>query len=84
MSNYPDNFDSKAFDRFWGDASPRETFHDDLNAACRKHFEALKRDYEAICADAGVDIKPDIDAYAIFCDGVDSAFDIDWRMSRDE
>ena len=65
-------------------AGPRDTFRDDLNAAYRKHFEALKGDLEDICYRANVDVKTDIDGYAIFCDAIDSAFDIDWRMSRDE
>jgi hypothetical protein len=65
-------------------ATPRDTFQDTLNAAFRKNFEALKGDIEAICYRANVNVKPDIEAYGIFCDGVDSAFDIDWRMSGDE
>ena len=84
MSNHPDNFSSKAFDRHWGDASPRDMFQDDLNAAFRRNFEALKGDIEAICYRANVDVKPDIEAYALFCDGIDNAFDIDWRGSRYE
>lgn len=63
-------------------AGPRDTFQDELNAAFRKSFEALKGDIEGICYRANVDVKPDIEAYAIFCDGVDSAFDIDWRQAR--
>lgn len=65
-------------------ATPRDLFQDNLNAAFRKSFETLKADIEAICYEANVDVKPDIEAYAIFCDGVDSAFDIDFRMARDE
>jgi hypothetical protein len=65
-------------------AGPRDKFQDDLNAAFRRSFEALKGDIEGICYRANVDMKPDIEAYAIFCDGIDSAFDIDWRMTRDE
>lgn len=65
-------------------ATPKDTFHDDLNAVYRKHFEALKGDIEGICYRANVDVKMDVDGYAIFCDGIDSAFDIDWRMARYE
>lgn len=65
-------------------ATPKDTFHDDLNAVYRKHFEALKGDIEGICYRANVDVKPDIEAFGIFCDGIDSAFDIDFRMNRYE
>ena len=65
-------------------AAPRDKFQDDLNAAFRRSFDALKGDIEAICYRANVDVKPDIEAYAIFCAGVDSAFDIDWRMNRED
>mgnify|MGYP001579317209 CR=1 FL=1 len=65
-------------------AGPRDTMQDRVNAAYRKSFEALKADLEAICYDANVDVKPDIEAYAIFCDAADSAFDIDWRMTRED
>lgn len=65
-------------------AGPRDTFQDDLNAAFRKSFDALKSEIEMICYRANVDMKPDIEAFEIFKDGCDSAFDIDWRMTRDE
>lgn len=65
-------------------ATPRDTFQDNLNATYRKNFDALRADIEAICYRANVDVKPDIEAYALFCDGVDNAFDIDWRMARYE
>ncbi len=65
-------------------ATPKDTFHDDLNAAYRKHFEALKGDIEGICYGANVDVKQDVEGFAIFCDAIDSAFDIDFRMNRDE
>ncbi len=65
-------------------AGPRDTFQDDLNAAFRKSFEALKADLEAICYRANIDVKADLEAFEIYKDGCDSAFDIDWRMTRDE
>ncbi len=64
-------------------ATPRDTFQDDVNAAMRKAFEAFKGDIEAICYRANVDVKPDIEAFEIFRDGCDSAFEIDWRMTRE-
>ena len=57
---------------------------DRVNAAYRKNFEALKADLEAICYDANVDMKTDIEGFEYFTDGCDNAFLIDWRMSRDE
>lgn len=63
-------------------AGPKDTFQDDLNAAFRKNFEALKADIEVICYRANVDMKPDLEAFEYFKDGCDNAFQIDWRMTR--
>jgi len=65
-------------------AGPKDTFQDDLNAAFRRSFDALKADIEVICNRAGVDMKPDLEAFEYFKDGCDNAFQIDWRMARDE
>ena len=65
-------------------AGPRDTFQDDINAAYRRHFEALKADLESICCRANVDVKPDIEAYEIYRSCIDDIFEIDWRMARDE
>jgi hypothetical protein len=64
-------------------AGPRDKFQDDLNAAFRRSFDALKADIENICYAANVDMKPDLEAFEIFKDGCDSAFQIDFRMNRD-
>jgi len=63
-------------------AGPRDTFQDDLNAAFRKSFEALKNEIDGICNRAGVDMKIDTEAFEYFKDGCDNAFQIDWRMTR--
>ena len=65
-------------------AGSKDTFQDDVNAAYRRSFEALKADLEIICCRANVDMKTDIEGFEYFKDGCDSAFDIDWRMNRDE
>jgi hypothetical protein len=64
-------------------AGPRDTLQDDLNAAYRKHFEALKATIEGICYCAGVDVKPDIEAFEFFKEGCDNAFEIDWEMASE-
>jgi len=65
-------------------AGPKNSFQDDLNAAYRRSFEALKADVENICYAANVDMKPDLEAFEYFKDGCDNAFIIDWRTARDE
>ncbi len=63
-------------------AGPKDTFQDDLNAAFRRSFEALKADINGICNRAGVDVKIDCEAFEYFTDGCDNAFTIDWRMTK--
>ena len=65
-------------------AGPRDTFQDDLNAAFRRSFDALKADIDLICYAANVDMKPDLEAFEYFKDGCDNAFQIEWGMARDE
>ena len=54
-----------------------------LRAEMRR-LEAFKADLEAICYEADVDMKTDIEAYEIFCGCADDIFEIEWRMSRYE
>lgn len=61
-------------------AGPRDTFQDDLNAAYRKNFEKLKADIEGICSRSGVDVQPDVEAFELFKEACDEAFEIDWGM----
>lgn len=63
-------------------AGPRDLFQDDLNAAFRRSFEALKADLDLICYAANVDMKADLEAFEYFKDGCDNAFTIDFRMCR--
>mgnify|MGYP003393404556 CR=1 FL=1 len=58
-------------------ATPRDTFRADLLILQRRSFDALKAATEKLADEAGRNMRTHPDAFELFIDAHDSAFDID-------
>lgn len=81
MSNYPESdwYNWASFDHGWKDATPCATFKSDLLILQRRSFNALEAATKKLANAAGRDMRTNPDAFALFTDAHDSAFEIDRR-----